>query len=112
MIAARHVERAVRIRSALIPDTLGLGWTPFYWLGYLGFLFIPALFGWMEARNVAITTLTIPPFLWLYFRAYRSSGTAMVLPILGIAGLAYALVPFNTFANTYMIFVAASAAFL
>lgn len=99
-------------RSRLVPDALGLGWTPFYWLGYLGFLFIPALFGWIDLRSVVITLLTIPPFLWLYFHGYRCIGGSMVVPILGTAALAYALVPFNQFANTYMIFVAASAAFL
>jgi two-component system sensor histidine kinase DesK len=105
---------ALRWRARLVPDALLLGWTPFYWLGYLGFLFIPPLFGWIDLRAVVISVATIPPFLWLYFRMYRSigSGSSMVLPILGTAALAYALLPFNMFANTYMIFVASAAAFL
>lgn len=112
MTTSRFQAKALQWRSRLIPDSLGLGWTPFYWLGYLGFLFVPALFGWIDLRSIAISAATIPPFLWLYFRVYRSIGSSMLLPILGTAALAYALVPFNQFANTYMIFVAASAAFM
>lgn len=100
------------LRRRLVPDALGLEWTPFYWLGYVAFLFIPMLFGWIDTRGAIVTLATIPPFLWLYFRGFRSQGWEMAVPVLGIAGLAYALVPFNAFANTYMIFVAAFCAYL
>lgn len=105
-------KTALAWRSQLIPDALGLEWAPFYWLGYVVFLFIPMLFGWIDARGVIMTLATIPPFLWLYFRGYRTEGRRLALPILGIAALSYALVPFNPFANTYMVFVAAFCALL
>jgi len=112
MIANSWQQWALAWRARLVPETLDLGWTPFYWLGYLGFLFIPVLFGWIDWRGIVITVSTVPPFLWLYFRAMHCTERTVLLPILGIAALAYLLVPFNQFANTYMIFVAASAAFL
>jgi two-component system sensor histidine kinase DesK len=99
-------ERALHWRTRLIPDSHALGWTPVYWLFYLGFLFIPALFGWLETGELLLTIATIPPFLWLYFRVYGRSGWATLPSVLGIAALAYVLVPVNTFANTYMIYVA------
>ncbi len=103
---------ALAWRARLIPDHLCLGWTPFVWLGYLIFLFLPILFGWLREPAISITLATIPPFLWLYFRCFRSEGLALLGPMVGIAALAYLLQPFNSFANTYMVFVAASAAFL
>lgn len=98
---------AEEIRARLIPETLGLGWAPFHWLGFLLFLFIPMLFGWIEGRGIMLTVATLPPFLWLYFRAYRSRGTDLLLPIIGVSLLACLLLPFNAFANTYLTYVAA-----
>lgn len=109
----------LRLRARLVPDTLGLGWTPFYLLGYLVFLFLPLVLGWLgEANrtfgNLALplwpTLLSVPVFLPLYFAAYRSVGARAVACMLVIAALGYALMPANPFANTYLIYAAGFAA--
>jgi len=51
-------------------------------------------------------------FLPLYFAGYRASGLRMVACMLGTAALGYALLPFNPFANTYLIYAAGLAAFI
>lgn len=112
MSMRRWKQKVLELRARLVPEHLGLGWLPMLWLGYLSFLFFPILFGWIDEQATLVTLATIPVFLWLYFRAYRSVGLAMLGPIAGMAMLAFVLQPFNSFANTYMVYVAASAAFL
>ena len=108
----RWRDHALRWRLRLIPDSHGLGWMPVYCLLYLAFLFLPALLGWLDAGQLLLTAATVPPFLWFYFRAYSRSGWAILPSVLGIALLAYVLVPVNIFANTYMIYVAGCLPFL
>ncbi len=107
----------LRWRNRLIPDSHGLGWVPFYMLGYMAFLFLPMLFDYTGhiARNGLGTVLwptlaTVVAFLPLYFVAYRSRGVVPVACMLGIAGLAYALQPINPFSNTYIIYAVSFAA--
>ena len=37
------LRRLIRLRDALVPEALGLGWMPLFLLGYLVFLFMPVL---------------------------------------------------------------------
>lgn len=110
----------LRWRARVIPEELQLGWVPFYLLGYLVFLVLPALFGnhgklgdsGMPAINLWLTLASIPVFLPVYFASYRTSGWAAIACVLGMAAIACALLPFNGFANTYIIYAAGSAAML
>ncbi|MEO8011286.1 MAG: sensor histidine kinase, partial [Dokdonella sp.] len=57
------------------------------------------------------TLASIVVFLPLYFTAYRSTGTPVILCMLGIAALGYALLPINPFSNTYIVYAAGFAAY-
>lgn len=113
-------QRLRRLRGLLIPEHLNLGWAPFYSLGYLLFLFMPAIFGGYESRwaegvpygSLGVTVLSVLVFLPLYFINFHLSGARMVLCVLLIASLGYLLLPYNGFSNTYVIFAVAAAAFI
>jgi two-component system sensor histidine kinase DesK len=110
----------LRWRDRFFPESLGLGWTPVFGLGYLVFLFMPPLLvwlgdtdsGWVASldRLLPPTLLSVALFLPLYVAAYRTTGKRMILCMLGIAGLGYALLPFNPFANAYTIYAIGFAA--
>ncbi|MEO7934651.1 MAG: histidine kinase, partial [Dokdonella sp.] len=110
----------LRLRARLVPEDLQLGWMPFLLLGYLAFLFLPSFFGNMGARSdwdipygqLAPTLISIVIFLPIYFLAYRSTGFRAIACMLAIAGLSYLLLPLNGFANTYVIYAIAFAAFV
>lgn len=109
----------LHLRDLLVPNRQ-LGWMPFYFLGYLAFLFLPSLFGNLGMRDtqgipygsIAATLATIVVFLPFYFLFYRSSGLRSVLCMLAIASLSIVLLPVNAFSNTYLIYAVAFAAFL
>ena len=121
MIAALK-SRLRRGRDRLVPEELGFGWMPVLVLGYLVFLFLPLLFGGGDGDGVwwfghgsgglALTLLSVAVFLPLYFAFYRVGRTGQLLCMLGTAALGYALLPYNPFSNTYLIYAAAMAAFL
>jgi len=119
-VNAPILMQLLRLRRWLVPDSLELGWMPLALLGYLVFLFVPFVFGVAHAGigpwfsipigRITLTLASIVVFLPLYFLGYRVSGTKQVLAMLGIASLGYALLPFNPFANTYLIYAAGFAA--
>lgn len=116
---ARASAALLRLRQRLLPDELQLGWMPFLSLGYLVFLFLPVLFGvgespgpWRPRPGMLLPTLaSIAVFLPLYAAAFRCTGARRVACMLAIAGLGYALAPFNAFSNTYLIYAAGFAPF-
>jgi two-component system sensor histidine kinase DesK len=90
----------------------------YFWLIYLGFLFTPAFAP--EPRSWQWfwpTVLSIPVFLFLYNRVVRAfrlggqSGATALPEVLAIAVLAYALIPLNDSANTYLIYCMAVSSF-
>ncbi|HJT97581.1 MAG TPA: histidine kinase, partial [Rhodanobacteraceae bacterium] len=91
-------------RHILPPHLDDLGWAPVWSLLYLGFLFMtwdePGS-GWLRATLVSIAI-----FLPVYFRCYWLSGIPQLVHIAIIATLAFALVPFNQCAHTYLIYAA------
>lgn len=111
----------LRLRARLVPEAEGLGWMPFYNLGYLVFLFMPMLLGLLGEQRVAPvanavllwpTLASIVAFLPLYFVGYNVHGVRMLLVTLAIAGIGNALMPFNPFANAYTIYAVGFAAML
>ena len=93
------------LRRYLLPPHLDdLGWSPVWSLLYLGFLFM----NWGEPNPewLRLTFVSIAIFLPLYFRCYWLTGTRQLLHLAAIAGIAFALVPFNQCAHTYLIYAA------
>lgn len=105
----------MRLRAWLLPAAVveTLGWMPMLWLAYLGFLFVlPVATGFDDTRMWQATVATVPPFLWLYFRAFRHQGWPLLPWLLAIAALSFVLTPFNPFGNSYLIYAAAFAPLL
>jgi two-component system, NarL family, sensor histidine kinase DesK len=110
----------LRLRGRLIPHSHGHGWMPFYMLGYLVFLFMPMILSWVgdtsgwrgSPTRMGPTLLSIAVFLPVYLAAYRVTGIRSLLCMLAIAGIGYALLPFNPFANNYTIYAVGFAAML
>ncbi len=108
-------------RARLIPDSHGHGWVPFYNLGYLVFPFLPIVLSLMGdpkqwpgpvSHMLGPTLLSVAVFLPVYFVAYRLTGIRSLLCMLVMAGIGYALLPFNSFANAYTIYAIGFAAML
>ena len=94
---------ASALRRRLLPPHLDdLGWGPLWSLLYLGFLFMT----WDEpnANWLRPTLVSIAIFLPVYFRCYWLTGWKQLAHLGAIAGLAYALLPFNKCAHTYLIY--------
>ena len=112
------LRRLTRLRDALVPEALGLGWMPLFLLGYLVFLFMPVLvpsgsdWGSNLQWRLWPTLASIAAFLPMYFLAYRGSAMTRVLCTLGIAALGCGLMAYNAFSNTYIIYAAAFVALL
>ncbi|MBF6025124.1 sensor histidine kinase [Lysobacter niastensis] len=108
----------LRWRGRLIPESRGLGWTPIFLLGYLVFLFLPAVLAWFGETNRSgipmaplwPTLISIAVFLPIYFAGYRYNGIKAIACMLAIAAIGYAMLPSNVFANTYLIYAAGFAA--
>jgi len=93
------------VRRHILPPHLDdLGWAPVWSLLYLGFLFMT----WDEPTTewVRATLVSIAIFLPLYFRCYWHTGWRQLAHLAAIAALAFALVPFNKCAHTYLIYAA------
>jgi two-component system sensor histidine kinase DesK len=93
------------IRRQILPKHLDdLGWAPVWSLLYLGFLFMT----WDEPRTnwLRPTLVSLAIFLPLYFRCYWLTGWKQLAHVAVIATLAFALVPFNKCAHTYLIYAA------
>lgn len=111
----------LRLRARLIPEAHGHGWVPFYNLGYLVFPFLPIVLSLFGDPNkwpgpvpdmLGPTLLAMAVFLPVYFAAYRTTGFRSLLCMLAMAGIGYALLPFNAFANAYTIYAVGFAAML
>ena len=87
------------------------GLWPYVNLVYLFFAFLPLLFQReVEALELGATVLATLLFLPLYFGFYASEGRGQLLRGAAIAGLGYALIPFNLGGNTFVIYAIALAA--
>ena len=98
-----------RLDRSQAPDGDGGGWPPYLWLLYLGFLLMPLTWrepGWTW---LVATLITLPAFLAIYLYQLGNRWQPGVALIVSVAGLCYALEPFNPFANTYLSYAAAFA---
>jgi len=98
-------SRLKQLRANFSPWSDELGWTPLWSLLYLLFLFMnwadEPLRAWLPP-----TLISIAVFLPLFFRAYRQSGWKLLAHAAAIAAIGFALTPFNSGANTYLIYAA------
>jgi two-component system sensor histidine kinase DesK len=109
---SQHRSRIERLRASLeafrrraLPgEAQDLGWAPFWSLLYLGFLFM----SWGDPPSVWLrpTLVSIAIFLPVYFRCYWVRDGKQLMHLAVIAALAFALVPFNKCAHTYLIYAA------
>lgn len=104
----------LKLRAALVPDDQ-LGWLPFYGLGYLCFLYLPAVWdyrgtgqmGGMPASMLWPTLACTALFLAFYFASFQQQRRWLLPCIIVIAVLGYALLPANAFSNTFLIYATA-----
>ncbi|MGB4858538.1 MAG: sensor histidine kinase [Dokdonella sp.] len=102
-----------KLRRYLLPrDMDELGWQPVFWLGYLGFLFMPAVIDMGTSDWLLGNLLSIPVFLMLYFRGFRHRGDGLWPYLVSMAALGFVLAPIHPNANTYLIYAAIFAPFL
>lgn len=93
---AVHTGRRRRIRPPFLPDHPDIGWLPYLWLVYLGFIAIDPVVGGASQREWLILGLVTAAFLPLYFLGFWARTGRAVLTISGlIALLAAVYVPFN-----------------
>lgn len=99
-------------RQHLLPPVLAPGAMPFFSLSYLVMLFLPLLLGpkatFFWAPTLASVALFLPVYFHFYWaRGWRRIGSLVLMSLLGVA-----LMPYNIFAHTYLIYGAVLAAFL
>jgi two-component system, NarL family, sensor histidine kinase DesK len=101
------------LRQRLLPPVLTPGAMPFFSLSYLVMLLLPLMllgakvrFEWLP--TLASVILFLPAYFYFYWaHGWRRIGTLIVMALLGVA-----LLPFNMFAHTYVVYSAVLAAFL
>lgn len=98
------------VHHHLLPEKHFLGWTPYFWLPYMGFMFINWPFRPVSTLEVVATVLVAVAFLVLYFRAYWVAHEKLIQYASGIAALGLLLVPINTGGLALMVYAAAFAA--
>jgi two-component system sensor histidine kinase DesK len=104
----KTLEWSQRLRRLHAQEHARPEWPPLLWLVNLGFLFMPLTWGEPGWRWLWATLLSLPVFLTLYLR-YLGKRSSAACHVLAIALLCYALDPFNSFANTYLMYAAAFA---
>ncbi|MEM7151918.1 MAG: sensor histidine kinase [Myxococcota bacterium] len=95
-------------RWQLLPDDPEIGWIPYVWLLYLGFVVLTPVFGDLteDMTMWAVTGITTALFVPLYFLGYWYRGTARIKLALGMCVLGIVLAPFNPGGSTFFIYAA------
>ncbi|MEM9301648.1 MAG: sensor histidine kinase [Pseudomonadota bacterium] len=101
----------MKVHQALLPPELGLGWTPYLWLAYTGFLFFPFLFGPSDSTALAATLATLIVFLPLYFMGFQGRARLTRFTVAGLTLLGMVTATFNSGASAYFIYAASFAGF-
>ena len=103
----------VRLHHWLLGENNWVGWTPYLWLPYVGFLFIEWYYrpvGWPE-RFATFTAVGV--FLVLYFAGYRASVGGMRLKIVaGLTALGLILMPVNAGGAMFCMYAMAFTGFM
>src|SRR5690349_13618427 len=103
----------VRLHHWLLGENNWVGWTPYLWLPYVGFLFIDWFYrpvGWPE-RLATFTAVGV--FLVLYFAGYRAvAGVLRVKIVAALTALGLILMPVNTDAAMFCMYAMAFTGFM
>ena len=96
----------------LLPRDKEHGWTPYAWLVFLCFFFLPPVLGHAGWREWAADLLGTFVFLVFYFSLFWRKNRWSLLNIGGMVLLGAAFAPFNQGASVFFIFAASIVAFV
>lgn len=104
---------ALRFRKRLLPDAVDQGWMPIALLGYLLFLFVPLVGRVLPdvpmfdvPFDLQATLASLLVFLPLYFHVFRRHARGKLVAVLVMFVMGCVLLPWNAYANTYVIYAA------
>ncbi len=97
------------VHRRLLPDDPEIGWMPYLWLVYLGFVYLPVALIDYRPTQVWATHAATLVFLVLYFRGFWSRGFKVLPSLIGIAALGAILAPINFGASAFYIYASAFA---
>src|SRR5689334_10129687 len=97
----------------LIPPNIKkeLGWTPYLWLLYLGFFFMPLVQGHPSKLLWIACVAGVAIFLFLYFAAFWVEQKRLLLVLACMASLGFVFAPFNAGSGVFIIYTAANIPF-
>jgi two-component system sensor histidine kinase DesK len=103
----------VRLHRLLLGENNWVGWTPYLWLPYVGFLFIDWFYRPVSGLEQAATIAAVAVFLILYFSGYRATMKAeRIKVIVALTVLTLILMPVNTGGGAFCIYAAAFCGFM
>lgn len=91
----------------LLPPSSSLGWTPYFWLVYLSYLFLFPTFGEATPAVWMLTAGATAAFLPLYFYGYWARGWRLIAVVSAIALIGAVVTPWNPGASVFFIYAAA-----
>ncbi|MCL4812998.1 MAG: sensor histidine kinase [Vicinamibacteraceae bacterium] len=94
------------MRFRLLPKDSPLGWTPYFWLVYLGFFLVNPWFRGTTTLGWFGHAVAVAVFLVLYFRGYWLSGAALLPIVAGMVAMGLVLTPFNAGAMVFFVYAA------
>ena len=89
-----------------------VGWTPLFWLVYLGFLFIEPIANHESLAQWLWLTVALIIFLYLYYVAHQYHLRRSMFAVLGMVVLGAVYMPFNGGAAAFFIYAAALLPFM
>lgn len=95
------------MRPHLLPPEDRLGWAPYLWLCYLGFLGVTPALDHGSASTWAWTAASAAVFLPLYFLGYHARPRGVLVIIVAMFALGALLCPLNPGATVYLVYASA-----
>ncbi|MCA9719605.1 MAG: sensor histidine kinase [Myxococcales bacterium] len=94
-------------RLRLLPDDPDVGWVPYVFVFYIGFVYLTPVLGELDDPTMwAASVVAGVVFLPLYFLAYWVSGRRRLLVAVAIAAIGASLAPRNPGASTFFVYAA------
>lgn len=98
------------IHHRLLPQRKNLGYMPYVWLAYLGIYYFNFWFVPLGSNNefkLILAHITVPLFLFMYFRAYWVNPRLLLFYIFAIWALGAIQTHINPGASVFMVYAAA-----